>query len=129
MLQENTMSARSWLITIAGASLLVAGAAAQQPAPQPTQQPPATATQTKKAGGEKIYGYDLLTEQERSAYHAQMRAAKTEQERERVRSEHRELVQQRAREKGVDVKGMAYGPGPGAGAGPGKGGGAAAKGK
>jgi len=125
--QEKTMRARSGLITIAGALLLAAGAMAQQPTPQPTQQQPATATPQKKAGGEKIHGYDLLSEQERSAYHAQMRTAKTEQERERIRSEHRELVQQRAKEKGVDVKGMAYGPGPGAGAG--KGGGAAAKGR
>jgi pyruvate/2-oxoglutarate dehydrogenase complex dihydrolipoamide acyltransferase (E2) component len=122
------MGKRVWLISIAGAALLTAGAVAQQPAPQATQQQErATATQQTKAGGEKIHGYDLLTEQERGAYHAQMRAAKSDQERERIRNEHRELVQQRAKEKGVDVKGMAYGPGPGAG--PGKGGGASAKGR
>ncbi len=123
------MNARNALIWIAGAALMAASAAAQQQAPQAAQQQErATAAQQKKAGTEKLHGYELLTEQERSAYHAQMRAAKTEQERERIRNEHRELVQRRAKEQGVDVRGMAYGPGPGAG--PGNGGGTAAgKGK
>jgi hypothetical protein len=119
------MNARNGLIWIAGAMLVAAGAAAQQPAPQPAQkQERATTTQQTQ----KMYGYDVLTEQERHAYRTQMNAAKTEQERERIRNEHRELVQRRAKEQGVTVHGMAYGPGPGAG--PGKGGGSTAgKGK
>jgi Flp pilus assembly protein TadB len=88
------MNARNRLIWIAGAALLAAGVAAQQPAPQ--------AMQT----------------QERNAHRTQVNAAKTEQE--RIRSEHREMAQRRGTVQGVDVRGIAFGPGPGAG--PGKGG-------
>jgi hypothetical protein len=102
---------------LAVSALAAVSASAQQGA-APADRTPERTTATKQ--GQKTYGYDLLSEQERSAYRTQKIAAKTEQERERVRSEHRELVQQRARERGVDVRGTAYGPGPGAG--PGKGG-------
>jgi pyruvate/2-oxoglutarate dehydrogenase complex dihydrolipoamide acyltransferase (E2) component len=102
---------------LTGIALAAASASAQQVAAPAGEAPERTSATQQSL---KMHGYDLLSEHERSTYRTQMSAAKTEQERERVRSEHRELVQRRAKERGVDVRGMAYGPG--SGAGPGKGG-------
>lgn len=81
---------------------------------------------------EPIYGSQLMTAQERTAYHARMRAAKTVEEREKIRNEHHEQMQKRAQERGVTlpepppVRGGGMGPGggigPGSGMGPGSGG-------
>ena len=49
---------------------------------------------------EQIYGYSLMTPQEVARYQARMGAARSEQERQRIRSEHRTQMQQRAREQG-----------------------------
>ena len=99
-------------------------------------------TQTKDQ--ERIYGSQLMTEQERNEYRERMRSTKTEQEREKVRAEHHERMVARAKEKGVKIPdepplkgggtgpgrgmgpgagGKGYGGGTGAGAGAGKGGG------
>ncbi|MGC1952322.1 MAG: hypothetical protein WA970_07080 [Gammaproteobacteria bacterium] len=75
---------------------------------------------------ERVYGRDLMTGQERNEYQARMRAAKTSQERERIRAEHHEQMQARAREKGVTLPSerpmLGGGMGPGGGVGPGGGG-------
>ena len=78
----------------------------------------------------QIYGSQLMTQQERSEYRAQMRNAKTAQEREQIRKEHHERMKVRAKEKGVTLpdeppaRGMGGGMGPGGGGmGPGMGGG------
>ena len=78
----------------------------------------------------QIYGSQLMTQEERSAYRAQMRNAKTAQEREQLRKEHHERMKVRAKEKGVALpdeppaRGMGGGMGPGGGGmGPGMGGG------
>lgn len=77
-----------------------------------------------------IYGSQLMTEQERSEYRAQMRAATTEQEREQIRLEHHREMQERAREMGVELPdeppamgmgGQRMGPGQGSGMGAGRG--------
>jgi hypothetical protein len=65
-----------------------------------------------------IYGSQLMTAQERDAHRAKMRAAKTEQERERIRAEHHEQMKVRAKERGVTLPDV-----PPAGRGPGGGGG------
>lgn len=75
---------------------------------------------------EKMYGSQLMTEQERMEYRNKMRAAKTAQEREKIRREHHESMKVRAKERGVMIpdeppakgKGMM---GPGSGMGPGGG--------
>jgi thermostable 8-oxoguanine DNA glycosylase len=46
---------------------------------------------------DRIYRDDLMTAQERSAYLERLRLAKTEQERERIRQEHREKMDLRLR--------------------------------
>lgn len=50
-----------------------------------------------------IYGYELMTDQERNAHRERMRAAKTLQERDRIRAEHRVQMNARAKERGATI--------------------------
>ena len=50
-----------------------------------------------------IYGYQLMTPQERSEFRARMSDAKTMKERERIRMEHHEKMVERAKNKGIDL--------------------------
>jgi len=78
-----------------------------------------------------IYGFQLMTPQERDAYRARMRSARTQEERERIRAENHARMQERAKERGVTLpdapggrgigRGPGPGPGPGGGMGPGRG--------
>ena len=73
-----------------------------------------------------IYGSQLMTAQERNEYRTRMRAAKTLEERERIRKEHHEQMKLRAKERGVtlpDEPPAGRGPGSGTGGGMGPGGG------
>ena len=49
---------------------------------------------------EQIYGYSMMTPQEVARYQAQMSSARTAQEREHIRAEHRRQMEERARERG-----------------------------
>ncbi|MBK5207650.1 MAG: hypothetical protein JJD98_20340 [Polaromonas sp.] len=76
---------------------------------------------------DRIFGSQLMTQQERIEYANRMRSMKSEQEREAFRLEHHKQMQDRARARGVtlpdeppQVPGRAMG-GPGAGMGPGGG--------
>ncbi|WP_291009259.1 hypothetical protein [Hydrogenophaga sp.] len=72
-----------------------------------------------------IYGYELMTDQERNAQRERMRAAKTLQERDRIRAEHRAQMDARAKERGVAIihrDGGATGSSGSSGAGTGAGG-------
>ncbi|MBT9499624.1 MAG: hypothetical protein IV092_00160 [Burkholderiaceae bacterium] len=93
------------------------GTIAQTPAPVQAQ------TQ------QNIYGSQLMTVQERNEHQQQMRALKTQQERDQFRSEHHTKMLERAKERGVTLpdappaRGKGAGPragnAPGMGAGPG----------
>lgn len=78
-------------------------------------------------GSDQIYGSQLMTEQERLEYRERLRAATTAEERERIRAEHHERMQERAVERGVTlpeeppVRGGGRGDGQGAGQGAGSG--------
>lgn len=73
----------------------------------------------------QVYGWELMTEQERVEHRNKMRSFKTEKERERYRHEHHKKMQKRAKKKGLTLpdkpqqrgKGMGRGPGDGSGAG------------
>lgn len=52
---------------------------------------------------ERIYGSQLMTQQERAEYNANMRNKKTQQEREDYRFEHHNKMQERARERGLEL--------------------------
>lgn len=76
---------------------------------------------------EPIYGYQLMTEQERAEHRAKMQSFQTEQEREAYRIEHHKMMQERARAQGITLpdepmprgQGRGMGPGMGKGMGPG----------
>jgi hypothetical protein len=73
---------------------------------------------------DQVYGWQLMTQQERNEYRTKMRSLKTAEERERFRLEHHKLMQERAKERGVtlpEVPGPRNGMGPGSGMGPGNG--------
>ncbi len=91
---------------------------------------------------QEIYGSQLMTEQERMTYRTKMQTATTAQERERIRLEHHNEMQVRARQQGMTLpdtppaqgmgqgmsKGMDQGMGQGTGAGQGPGAGGGGKG-
>lgn len=79
-----------------------------------------------------MYGSQMMTPEERSAYGARMRAATTAEEREQIRREHHEQMKARAQARGMTLpeeppmrgSGMGAGMGgmgPGSGMGPGGG--------
>ncbi|WP_291521902.1 hypothetical protein [Acidithiobacillus sp.] len=65
-----------------------------------------------------MYGSQLMTPKERVEYRAKLRAAKTIQERERIRQEHHEEMMELAKKRGVTLP--AVPPAGGAGMGPGR---------
>lgn len=72
---------------------------------------------------ERIYGSQLMTQEERMEYRKKMRAAKTAEEREQIRKEHHEQMKARAKERGMalpdEPPAMGGGMGPHGGMGPG----------
>lgn len=51
----------------------------------------------------RVYGRELMTEQERAEHHARMQAAETEQERQQIRRKQHDLMKQRASERGLNI--------------------------
>lgn len=81
-----------------------------------------TPQQTRTQVSEHVYGYDLMTEKERTEYQDRMRAAKTNQERETLRLEHHKKMEARAKAQGktlheVEHAGRGQGAGPSGGLG------------
>ena len=94
---------------------------------------------TQEQARERIYGHDLMTEQERNEYRERLRAMNTEEERNAFRAQHHEEMKKRARERNMEIPddvpaqgmgkgkgkemshghGKAYGHGQGSGSGPG----------
>ena len=68
---------------------------------------------------EQVYGSQLMTQEEQMAYRAKMRATKTTEERQQLRKEHHEEMQERAKARGVTLP--AEPPASGGGMGPGGG--------
>jgi len=68
---------------------------------------------------EQVYGRELMTEQERNAQRSKMRAAKTAEEREKIRTEQHERMKDRAKKSGKTLsdKPPVRGSGKGAGGG------------
>ena len=65
---------------------------------------------------DELARFSLLTSAERAQFRDEMRAAATAEERERIRARHRQTIEQRAREMGIDAP-LGAGGGAGAGAG------------
>ena len=81
---------------------LVANAHAAEPARDAVQ------AQTQTQEQERVYGYELMTPQERTEYHNRMRAATTQQEREQIRLEHHKQMQERAKAQGKTLPAPRY---------------------
>lgn len=103
-----------------GLAVLMLGAlatlATAAPPTAPAEVPPGPAAAP-------MYGHQLMTEQERAEQMARMRAVATEEEREQIRAEHHEQMQERARQQGIDLPDVPMargGMGPGAGRGAGR---------
>ena len=52
---------------------------------------------------DQIYGSDMMTSQERAEFRSQMQAAKSAEERMRMRNEHHEQMKMRAQERGLKM--------------------------
>ena len=63
-------------------------------------------TQDKAQKPEMIYGSQLMTPQERTEYRAKMRSLKTKEEREALRMEHHQKMQERAKAQGKTLPDM-----------------------
>lgn len=61
-----------------------------------------TQAQASKGAGEGIYGGNLMTVQERNQYRAELGALKTDEERMQYQARHREKMQLRAKERGIE---------------------------
>lgn len=78
------------------------------------------------ADQDRIYGSQLMTQQERLEHHEQLRSAKTNEEREQIRKEHHERMKERAKAQGMTLpddppeRGGYMEPGGGAGFGAGR---------
>lgn len=101
------------LFSLTGALLLPAGVAAT--ADRPAQEIAGSQEQ-------QFYGSQLMEPEERVEYHTKMRAAKTAEERELLRREHHQRMQERAKVRGVTLPDEPPGSGGGMGMGPGGGG-------
>jgi len=63
-------------------------------------------TQSKAQKPELIYGSQLMTREERTEYRAKMRSLKTKEEREALRMEHHQQMQERAKSMGKTLPDM-----------------------
>jgi len=61
-----------------------------------------TQTQASKGAGEGIYGGNLMTVQERNQYRAELGGLQNEQQRKEYEARHREQMQLRAKERGIE---------------------------
>lgn len=52
---------------------------------------------------EHMYGYDLMTEEERVAYRERLVKAESAEEKEQVKAQHREEIQVRARNRNIEI--------------------------
>ncbi|HVC16047.1 MAG TPA: hypothetical protein VNE18_01970 [Rhodanobacter sp.] len=94
------------------------GGAGQRGGSMPTGQMQRGTTQRDRLRDQdQVYGYQLMTSSERNEYRNQMRALRTQQERDALRAKHHEQMQKRAAERGVTLPDM-----PRQGMGPGQGG-------
>lgn len=104
---------------------LAMSAAAAAQAQDSMREPMQSRDQVETQDRERVYGYELMTPQERNEYHARMRTLTTAQEREAFRLEHHRKMQERAKAQGKTLPEMPpadRGPGMGPGMGPGSGG-------
>ncbi len=80
-----------------------AGLAAEKATPAVPATKAVPATPAVPAEKETIFGSQLMTAEERTAFRTQMQNATTEEERQKIRLEHRKQMLERAKAKGVTL--------------------------
>ena len=94
-------------IVVCASAVLPLGALAQySPGSTPATESPTSsdgAGQRSPQANEPIYGRQMMTPEEMNAYRDKMRAAKTQDERDRLREEHHAEMKARARERGITL--------------------------
>jgi hypothetical protein len=128
------MNKAKWMAGPAVGALLLAGTLALAAEQAQPREETGTREMVQEQVQEQVYGSRLMTPEERNEYQTRMRAAASEEERERIRAEHHERMKIRAQEQGLSLpdeppahgmhKGMGSGGGmglsPGAGVGKGR---------
>ena len=116
---------KSLLLSVVATSLLLPSGSLLAADQQRTQDMDKLKVQKKDQVQDKIYGSQLMTQQERNEFRAKMQTAKTAKEREQIRMQHHERMKERAKAKGITLPdeppAMGGHMGPGAGMGPGGG--------
>jgi len=69
----------------------------------PGMQAPAAGTKPASRGAQQVFGRQLMTPEERAAYRAKLRAAKSDQERAAIREEHHKQMLERAKQRGATL--------------------------
>lgn len=103
---EVQMKHESKLVVVAAIGILVGmGTAFAQyrDRDQVQTQPPDQVRTQDQLRDRDIYGYQMMTEQERNEYRARMLGANTQEERDRIRAEHHALILARAKERGMTL--------------------------
>ena len=86
------------LVLLAASTPLAFAALQSQARAQPQAQ---SQTQTQVQNRARIYGSQMMTPAERASYRQHMRQATTQAERDRIRAEHHNAMQERAKARGV----------------------------
>ncbi|CAN1541016.1 hypothetical protein MCEKH45_01792 [Methylophilaceae bacterium] len=117
------MMKRTLVMSVLTSGLLLAASSSYATDEMTTQEPVKVQLQTKDQvqKKEQIYGSQMMTSQERVEQRKKMRAAKTTEDRERIRAEHHEAMKMRAQERGVTLPDTPPDGGMGMGAGSGSG--------
>lgn len=61
-------------------------------------------TQVNDRDGQPVFGYPMMTQEEREQFHEEMRSLDSAEERQALREEHREEMMERARARGMSVE-------------------------
>ncbi len=91
------------LLALTASPLLLEAASAQAPMPQPAASAAPAAPAPSSSAPARVYGWQLMTPEERTAYRAKMRSLRTDDERAAFRAEHHKLMLARAKERGVTL--------------------------
>lgn len=73
------------------------------PGPGMKQRAPAAETRSASSGAQQVFGWQLMTPDERTVYQQKMRASKTAEERAAIRAEHHKEMLDRAKQRGVTL--------------------------
>ncbi|ANA39616.1 hypothetical protein [Geobacter anodireducens] len=110
------MNKQSLIVAVVGGALSLSAGVAPATDQERVRERIKENVRTEAKEQERIYGSQLMTKKERAEYRARVHAAKTAEERDKIRKEHHERMKERARERGLTLPDEP--PVPGGGMGP-----------